>query len=157
MSNELPCMTLKVIGIVRNKVKQPPKTHHSWEKIVSELVLDNDLTEALDGLEEFSHLIVLFWMHNINPTNKIQAKIHPKRNQKLPLVGFFATRSPNRPNPLGKATVRLLKRQGNTLTVQGLDAIDGTPIVDIKPYIPGYDSVTDARTPTWINQTNKPC
>ena len=70
--------------------------------------------------------------------------------QELPLVGLFATRSPNRPNPVGIATVRLLERQGNILKVEGLDAIDGTPIIDIKPYIPGYDSATDAKVPPWI-------
>ena len=65
-------------------------------------------------------------------------------------MGVFATRSPDRPNPIGKATVRLLQRQGNILMVEGLDAIDGTPVIDIKPYIPGYDSVENAKAPSWV-------
>jgi tRNA-Thr(GGU) m(6)t(6)A37 methyltransferase TsaA len=67
-------------------------------------------------------------------------------------MGVFATRSPSRPNPIGKATVRLLSRRGNILKVRGLDAIDGSPVLDIKPYIPGYDSVKGARVPAWMTR-----
>ena len=149
MANELPAMLLKAIGIVRNEIKQKPPVGYEWEKVVSEIVIDSSLTEALDGLEEFSHIIVLYWMHQA-ASGKAPLKVHPMRREELPLVGLFATRSPNRPNPIGKATVRLLQRQGNILRVEGLDAIDGTPVIDIKPYIPGYDSVTDTKVPQWI-------
>jgi len=67
-----------------------------------------------------------------------------------PLVGRLATRSPSRPNPVGQSVVQLLEQQGNILKVRGLDAIDGTPVIDIKPYIPKYDSAPDARVPEWI-------
>ena len=150
MANELPTMTLKAIGIVRNELKDA-STRRDRAKVVSEIVIDSSLTEALDGLEEFSHIIVLYWMHQAI-TNQLAHKIHPRGKQELPLVGLFATRTPNRPNPVGKTTVRLLERQGNILKVEGLDAIDGTPVVDIKPYIPGYDAPADARTPSWINR-----
>ena len=148
MANELPDMTLKAIGIVRNEIKQP--LTEGWERVVSDIVVDNSLSEALDNLEEFSHIIVLYWLHRAPATSRVPTKIHPKGKLELPLVGLFATRSPNRPNPVGKATVRLLQRQGNILKVEGLDAIDGTPIIDIKPYIPGYDSATNAKVPSWI-------
>ena len=141
-------MTLKPIGIVRNGFSEP--VHQNWDKIVSDILIDNGLTEALDGLEEFSHILVLYWMHQSNRAIK-SYKIHPRGDPQLPLTGLFASRSPNRPNPVGKATVRLLQRNGNVLRVEGLDAIDGTPVIDIKPYIPRYDSVTDARVPQWIN------
>ena len=147
MANELPGMTLKAIGIVRNTVRQPPK--QGWENVVSEIVVNPSLTEALDNLDEFSHIIVLYWMHQVTGS-KSPTKVHPMGRPEVPAVGLFATRSPNRPNPVGKATVRLLKRQGNLLKVEGLDAIDGTPVIDIKPYLPGYDSATDARVPSWI-------
>jgi len=150
MSNELPAIILKPIGIVRNEIKQPIK--EGWEKVVSEIVIDDSLTEALDGLEEFSHLIVLYWMHRSATTGRVPTKVHPRGEQKLPLVGVFATRSPKRPNPVGKATVRLLQRQGNILKVEGLDAIDGTPIIDIKPYIPEYDSPANAKVPPWVTK-----
>jgi len=146
----MPDMTLKTIGIVRNEVKQKPKqVPFGWEKVYSEIVIDSSLAEALDGLEEFSHIIVLYWMHQVG-TGELSMKVHPMGKQDLPLVGRFATRSPDRINPIGKTTVRLLERQGNILRIRGLDAIDGTPVIDIKPYIPGYDSVADAKVPLWI-------
>lgn len=148
MTAELP--GLKAIGLVRNKVKKAPGRHHDWEKITSEILVDESLTEAMDGLEDFSHIIVLCWMHEAS--RQLPCKIHPRRNPKLPLVGFFATRSPSRPNPVGETTVELLQRKGNILKVKGLDAIDGTPVIDIKPYIPGYDSVENARAPEWISK-----
>ena len=147
MGSEMPGMNLKAIGIVRNGIEQPPR--QGWENVVSDIVVNSSLTEALDNLDEFSHIIVLYWMHRA-AGEPLPSKVHPMGKQELPLVGRFATRSPNRPNPVGKATVRLLERQGNILKVEGLDAIDGTPIIDIKPYIPGYDSATDAKVPPWI-------
>ncbi len=148
MAGELPGMTLKAIGVVRNEVKQPLR--HGWREIVSDIVVNSNLTEALDNLDEFSHIIVLYWMHQLPAGKQLSLKVHPMGKPELPLVGRFATRSPNRPNPVGQATVRLLERRGNILKVKGLDAIDGTPVIDIKPYIPGYDSASDAKAPPWI-------
>jgi len=143
-------MTLKAIGIVRNEVKErPPFRRDWWVEIVSEVVIDSSLTEALDGLEEFSHIIVLYWMHRL-ASDEVPLKVCPKGRKELPPVGLFASRAPHRPNRIGKATVKLLRRQGNILRVKGLDALDGTPVIDIKPYIPGYDSVADTRVPQWI-------
>ena len=139
MTSELPGMTLKAIGVVRKR------------ETTSDIVVNDNLTEALDGLEEFSHIIVLYWMHEAARWGQPPTKVHPRGKQELPLVGVFATRSPNRPNPVGKATVRLLERHGNTLKVSGLDATDGTPVIDIKPYIPGYDSAPDAKIPSWVS------
>jgi len=150
MTSELPSITLKAIGIVRNGIKQALPAKDDWGKIVSDIVINSTLTEALDGLEEFSHIIVLYWMHGIVVTGQVPTKVHPRGKQELPEVGLFATRSPKRPNPVGMTTVRLLQCQGNTLKVEGLDAIDGTPVIDIKPYIPGYDSVTSAEIPRWM-------
>ena len=149
MVDELTGMTLKAIGIVRNGIEQ--LLEQDWSKVVSDIVVDSSLTEALDDLDEFSHIIVLYWMHHRDSSNQPPTKVHPRRNHKLPMVGLFASRSPHRPNPLGKATVRLLQSQGNILKVQGLDAINGTPVIDIKPYIPGYDSVAKAKVPSWIS------
>ena len=147
MANNLPEMTLKAIGIVSNGIKEPVR--QSWEKVVSEIVIDPSLTEALDGLEEFSHIVVLYWMHRVTE-DEAPLKVHPMRRQELPLTGIFATRAPSRPNRIGITSVRLLKRKGNTLMVKGLDALDGTPVIDIKPYIPVADLVADAKVPQWI-------
>jgi len=149
MTTEQPGMTLKAIGTVRNEIKQPPKPDYHWEEVVSDIVVSDNLTESLDNLEGFSHLIILWWMHQAG-TSQLPTKVHPMGKPELPLVGLLATRSPRRPNPIGKATVRLLQRQGNILKVKGLDAIDGTPVIDIKPYIPGYDSAADATVPPWV-------
>ena len=148
MADELPTITLKAIGIVRNELEQPPVSTDRWE-VVSEIVIDPGLTEALDGLEEYSHIIVLWWMHLI-PSGEVALKVHPMGRKELPLKGLFALRTPNRPNRIGKTTVRLLQRQGNILMVRGLEALDGSPVIDIKPYLPRYDSATDATVPQWI-------
>lgn len=148
MPNEPPAMSLKAIGVVSNGIKQPIR--HGWREVVSEITINSELTEALDGLDEFSHIIVLYWMHQLTKGRQLPLKVHPMGNQDLPLTGRFATRSPSRPNPVGQATVELLGRWGNILKVKGLDAIDGTPVIDIKPYIPGYDSATDAKVPKWM-------
>ncbi len=148
MSAELPDITLKPVGIVRNEIKQ--RGNRDVEKIVSEIVVDRSLSEALDGLDEFSHIIVLCWLHQFRKPTPL--KVHPMRDETIPLKGVFATRSPDRPNPIGKTTVNLLKVRDNVLTVKGLDAIDGTPVLDIKPYIPGYDSASRAKAPTWLTK-----
>jgi tRNA-Thr(GGU) m(6)t(6)A37 methyltransferase TsaA len=150
MASKLPRMALRAIGIVRNEITQP--RHQGWEGLISEIEIDSSLTEALDSLDGFSHIIVLFWMHQA-AAGEVPLKIHPRGKDEIPLVGLFATRSPRRPNPVGETTVRLLGRRGNILKVQGLDATCGTPVIDIKPYIPRCDSVTDARVPPWITKS----
>ena len=148
MPNQPPAMNLKAIGVVSNAIKEPIR--HGWREVVSEITVNSELTEALDGLEDFSHLIILYWMHQLPEGRKLPLKVHPMGNQDSPLTGRFATRSPSRPNPVGQATVELLERRANVLKVKGLDAIDGTPVIDIKPYIPGYDSAPDAKAPQWM-------
>ena len=150
MPKQPPEMNLKAIGHVSNGIKEPIR--HGWREVISEITINSELSQALDGLEEFSHLIVIYWMHQLDRGRKLSLKVHPVGNQDLPLTGRFATRSPSRPNPVGQATVELLERRANVLKVKGLDAIDGTPIIDIKPYIPGYDSANDARAPRWMSQ-----
>ena len=152
MADELPTLTLKAIGIVRNEVKERPSAAGDWwEELVSEIVIDPKLAEALDGLEEFSHIIVLYWMHQVTG-GEVPLKVRPMGRREAPLVGLFATRSPTRPNRIGKATVSLLQSRGNILKVKGLDALDGSPVIDIKPYLPRYDSADDTRVPQWITK-----
>ena len=136
---------LKAIGTVRSEIKET--THQKQPDLISEIVIDKALSQALDDLDQFSHIIVLWWIHK----SRLPApmKVHPRGSPENKLMGVFASRSPDRPNPIGKSTVRLVERRGNVLRVKGLDAIDGTPVLDIKPYIPGYDSVDGATTPPW--------
>ena len=141
-------MNLKAIGFVKNEIKQPSR--REFGDTISGVVIDSSLTEALDGLEEFSHITVLYWMHQAAPGYPL--KVHPRGDLTLSSVGLFATRSPQRPNPIGKTTVKLLGRQDNVLTVQGLDAICGSPVIDIKPYLPRNDCMLDASVPSWVRQ-----
>ena len=141
-------INLTPIGFVRNNIKEPGI--EDWRTVTSEIIIEEDLKEALSRIDEFSHIIVIYWMHKLSPSQRSIIKVHPKANQNLPLVGVFASRSPARPNPIGVTTVKLLERRDNVLKVTGLDAIDGTPVLDIKPYIPGDDSSTEAKTPGWL-------
>lgn len=143
-------IVLKPIGIVRNEVKEPRRG--GWAEVVSEIIIDDSLTECLDGVEEFSHVIVVYWMHRVPPQGRPVGKVHPQGRADLPLVGVFATRAPYRPNPLGVTVVRLVERKGNVLQVAGLDAIDGTPVIDIKPYLPPYDSPPHVQVPDWVSR-----
>ena len=145
-------IVLKPIARVRNDVKEIGM--RCWKDTVSEIVFEPDYVDALDNLDTFSHIIVIFWMHRSPVWDNSSSRIHPQRRQDLPLVGVFATRSPVRPNPLGMAIVKLLERKGNVLKVAGLDAIDGTPVVDIKTYFPG-DSIDHIQVPGWVRQLHQ--
>jgi tRNA-Thr(GGU) m(6)t(6)A37 methyltransferase TsaA len=140
-------ITLEPIGEVRNSIEGPMR--QGWEGVVSKLILKPELAEAMEGLEQFSHIIVVFWMNKLRLERGIPAKVHPRGRADFPLVGLFATRAPYRPNPVGVSVVKLLELQGNVLKVVGLDAIDKTPVIDIKPYLPGYNSVSEVRIPDW--------
>jgi tRNA-Thr(GGU) m(6)t(6)A37 methyltransferase TsaA len=142
-------MMLTPIGIIRSPFKEPTSKRLNLDEIFSEIVINENLTEALDGLEGFSHIIVIYWMHRVNPERK-RLKAHPMGREDVPEQGLFAVRTSRRPNPIGKTTVRLLSRERNILKVQGLDALDGSPVIDIKPYIPGYDSANGATVPDWV-------
>jgi tRNA-Thr(GGU) m(6)t(6)A37 methyltransferase TsaA len=136
---------LKSIGYVRRASKQENVKDRS---LVSEIIIRKGLTKALEGIEEFSHVFVLFYMHQVSAKDKKALKVHPRGRMDLPLVGLFATRTPIRPNPVGLALVELLKRRENVLVVQGLDAFDGTPVLDLKPY-DNWDAVVNIRIPEW--------
>jgi tRNA-Thr(GGU) m(6)t(6)A37 methyltransferase TsaA len=146
---KLPEIKLRAIGAVRSGVKE--RGRQDSRDVVAEIEIDPALTEALDGLEEFSHIIIIYYMHESR--QPFPMKVRPRHGTVPTPVGVFASRSPDRPNALGKTTVKLLERCGNILKVQGLDAIDGTPVIDIKPYIPQIDAVTDTRVPRWVEKS----
>lgn len=121
------------------------------KEIISTIRVDEEYSAGLDGVERYSHLYVLFWLHEVPAAELKELRVHPRHRMDLPEVGVFATRSRNHPNPIGLAVVRLLERRGNLLTVQGLDAINGTPVLDIKPY-DYLDVKTHLRVPAWWRQ-----
>jgi len=141
--------TVRPIGRVRNDV---PDLDARWEDVTSQIVMDEVWTPALDGLEEFSHVIVLTWLHRQPPRASDEPHTHPEGRLDLPAVGFLATRTPRRPNPLGLTVVPLLAREGNVLTVRGLDAADGTPVLDVKPYLERGDRIEQPRSPAWVRR-----
>jgi tRNA-Thr(GGU) m(6)t(6)A37 methyltransferase TsaA len=149
MTVELPEIKLRAIGAVRSEIKK--RGRQDTRDVVAEIEIDPTLTEALDDIEGFSHIIVIYYMHKSRQPSPM--KVHPRHGTVPTPVGVFASRSPDRPNALGKTTVKLLERRGNILKVQGLDAIDGTPVIDIKPYIPEIDAVADARVPRWVEKS----
>jgi len=114
----------------------------------SEIVVTPELSAALNGIADYSHLYVLFWMNEISREKRMMLKVHPRGRIDLPLMGAFAVRTNLRPNPIGLTVVELLKVEGNVLEVRGLDAFDGTPVLDIKPYDP-WDVVKQVRVPAW--------
>ena len=139
---------LKPIGVVQNEfVEAVPE---GWETALHRIVLDPQWTAALEGIEEFSHLYILFWLHGIH--GEVKPRVHPENRADLPEVGIFATRTPWRPNPIGLQVVELVAREANVLTVRGLDALNGSPLLDVKPYLPRGDAVAGARTPEWLRR-----
>ena len=122
-------LILEPIGYVRNDIERST----DFSDVVSEIVMQEDLVEGLYRIEESKEIEVVFWFDRSLPACM---KLHPKGNPNAPLVGVFASRSPNRPNPIGVTRVQLIAIMGNILTVKGLDAFNGTPVLDIKPVEP---------------------
>jgi tRNA-Thr(GGU) m(6)t(6)A37 methyltransferase TsaA len=144
-------IVLKPIGFVRTKavgdeVKDKDR--------ISQIVVNRELAEALEGIAEFSHLFVLFWLHEITSEKRKTLKVHPRSREDLPLLGVFATRTKLRPNPIGLTLVELLKVEGNVLTVRGLDAFNETPVLDLKPF-DLWDMAKDAKVPRWWTKLEK--
>ena len=116
----------------------------------SQIRIFKEFCEGLHGLDGFSHVIVLYWLHlRDNPEERNTLKVVPRRHPGAPEVGVFASRSPSRPNPIGLCVVKLCRIDECSLFVKDLDALEGSPIIDIKPYIPRADSVPDAQAPNW--------
>lgn len=127
-------VTLEAVAFVRSPVTKPRP--HGWATVESEVVFAPGHERRLEGLERFSHVIVVFYLD--------VAASAPEKPDQLTLAGgrtagIFATRSQLRPNHLGVSVVEMLGREGSVLRVRGLDAIDGTPVLDVKPYLPEYD------------------
>jgi tRNA-Thr(GGU) m(6)t(6)A37 methyltransferase TsaA len=115
------------------------------KNLLSRIVFKKDLVKALDGVEEFSHVFIIYWMHKIS--NAQRKLIREDGHGEMPPRGVFACRGPIRPNPIGLTVVELVERDANVLWVKGLDALDNTPVLDIKPYGRPSDIVMDFKAP----------
>jgi len=127
------------VGIVRKKEKAV------WIEIF------DPYAGALLGLEGFSHIQVLFWFHeNDSAVQRKTLRVHPRKDKKNPLSGVFATHSPLRPNPIGLTLCKINSIEGLHIKIEDIDAFDGTPVIDIKCYIPGSLAQSDIRLPAWV-------
>ncbi len=143
-------MNCTPIGTVRSPVTEGVDS--GWGDVVSQIHIEAALAGGLAGLESFSHIIVLFHMHRSSWTPASDLIRRPQGRSDMPELGIFAQRAKHRPNPIGVTAVRLLGVDGNVLRVRGLDAIDGTPVLDIKPYFPRFDAPGDACVPEWVER-----
>jgi tRNA-Thr(GGU) m(6)t(6)A37 methyltransferase TsaA len=126
--------TLKPIGFISSELaSREAAPHQGYEGAPDAwLVVNSTVSGGLDGIAAGSEIIVITWFHK---ADRETLKVHPRGDKNMPLTGVFATRSPDRPNPLGLHRVTVRERAGNRLKVGPMEAIDGTPVVDIKPVL----------------------
>lgn len=142
-------IVVRPVGVVRNQQKEiGPGSDSSG--VTSRIEIDPALDGILDGIEGFSHLLVLWWPHQKSPGREMPIRVHPMGRQDLPERGVFATRSPLRPNCILATVVKLVAHRGHLLEVTGLDAIDGSPVLDIKPLTPRDCPDEELKVPEWL-------
>jgi tRNA-Thr(GGU) m(6)t(6)A37 methyltransferase TsaA len=130
---------LKPVGIIRKKDDE------SWIEVFDEF------SEALLGLDGFSHIYVFYWFDQNDSAEKRRTlQVHPRKDPGNPLTGVFATHSPRRPNLIALTLCKLESIVGNIIHIEDIDAYDGSPVIDIKCYIPGAVPDADVRLPEWV-------
>jgi tRNA (Thr-GGU) A37 N-methylase len=143
---------LTPIGAVRGGRLEP--ADDGWDAVEAEIVLDRAVLgpEAALGLEAFSHVVVVFGFHRLDPALVERNARHPRGRQDWPRTGILAQRGAPRPNRLGVTTCALLAVHGMVLRVRGLDAVDGSPVLDVKPHMAGFDPRGAVREPDWARE-----
>jgi tRNA-Thr(GGU) m(6)t(6)A37 methyltransferase TsaA len=136
----------RAIGVVRNRVNE--SRPNGWSDVRSDIILRDDLAEALDPIEGFSHVIVVFDLDRI-PESARRLRVTVGNEDTPPERGVLATRSQLRPNSIGVSVAAVVHRRQGVLRVRGLDALNGSPVLDVKPYLPAYDAVPGATLPGW--------
>ncbi len=140
-------VALQPVGVVRNG--QHDAARQDWRGVRSRIELKADLEPALAGLRDYSHVIVIGWLHQIPGELRARLQAYPSGDARLPLQGALALRGGARPNPVSFTVCRLRKVAGSVLEVDDLDLVDGTPVLDVKPYIAFYDAEPKASLPKW--------
>ena len=144
---------LKPIGTVKNLRTIP--TDDFWEEVISEIeIADHIPTEAFENISDFSHLEIIYFFDKVE-SKDIVFRGRPRGNPNYPLVGIFGQRKKDRPNTLGLCAVELLEHKGRTIKVKYLDAIDGTPVLDIKPVLKEFQPKGEIRQPIWASDLMK--
>ncbi len=140
-------ITITPLGYARNSIDKPMLP--GWKDVVTDIVIKDDYARGLDDIEDYSHIIIVYWM---DKEQKCHLRHHPQGRADVPFGGIFACRCPQRPNPIAISTVKLIGRENNVLKVKGLDILNHTPVIDIKPYWPHYDKVDNAKVPEWVSK-----
>jgi tRNA-Thr(GGU) m(6)t(6)A37 methyltransferase TsaA len=140
------------IGIVHSTVAKP--IDDVWGELISRIDLDTArfAAESLAGLDEFSHVEIVFAFHQVSESEIESTARHPRGREDWPKVGIFAQRGKNRPNRIGVTVCRLQSVEGTSVSVEGLDAIDGTPVLDIKPYMREFGPREKTHQPAWSTE-----
>ena len=142
-------IVMRPIGKVQNDVVN--RKDVSWGEDTSSIVLEKEYVSGLKGLEDFSHAIIFFFLDKAKYEKEKHLQRRPQNRDDMPLVGIFSQRGKDRPNRIGMTSVEIVSVSDDTLVVKGLDAVDGTPVLDIKPYYPVYDK-KDATVPEWVDR-----
>jgi tRNA-Thr(GGU) m(6)t(6)A37 methyltransferase TsaA len=147
-----PEFTVRQIGIVKSEIKTP--ADDCWANLVSEIILDSTqfTPESTRGLDDFSHLEVIFLFDRVTPEKVFTSARHPRDRADYPLVGIFAQRAKDRPNRIGVTTCKIERIDGLHIFVRELDAIDGSPVLDIKPYVAEFAPREPTRQPAWCTE-----
>lgn len=141
-------IVLKPLAVVKNSRKEP--IDDNWETIIADIELaDHIPTQAFDGISNFSHLEIIYYFDKVK-NDDIVFSGRPRGNPEYPLVGIFGQRKKDRPNKIGLSTVELIEHNGRTIKVKFLDAIDGTPVLDIKPVFNEFQPKTEIKQPKWV-------
>jgi len=146
-------ITLWSIAATRNS--RTEATDDYWGNVLTEITLADDIpTEAFDNIEAFSHLEIIFYFDKADDAKMVYSG-RPRGNPDYPVMGIFCQRKKDRPNKIGLCTVELLEHKGRTIIVKGLDAIDGTPVLDIKPVFKEFQPKGEIRQPEWVGDLMK--
>ncbi|EEM05608.1 transcriptional regulator [Bacillus pseudomycoides] len=146
--------SLRPIAFVHNERKMI--MDDEWGDVQSLITLtDSYAEESIQGIEDFSHIEVIFYFHKVKDEQIQYSARHPRNNKEYPKIGIFAQRGKNRPNRLGATIAKVVRREGKSIVVEGLDAIDGTPILDIKPVMREFLPNEDILQPEWVTDLMK--
>jgi tRNA-Thr(GGU) m(6)t(6)A37 methyltransferase TsaA len=147
----MDAITLTPIGVVRNG--RTDTFDAGWGGVESAIELAPEYAGGLEGIEQWSHALVVFFMHReTGDPRPSDWRRRPRGRADMPLLGVFAQRGRMRPNTIGVTAVPIVRVEPGRLVVRGLDALDGTPVLDLKPYAPVFDGVEGARVPAWFDE-----
>lgn len=143
---------MKPIGTIHSTRKAIEDDNWDAEQAWIELSKNDFLPEALDGLSAFSHVEIIFYMNQVDPNKVEKTARHPRNNQDWPKVGIFSQRGKNRPNQIGTTICKIIKIENGNLYLEGLDAVDDTPVLDIKPWVKEFGPRGSIYQPSWITE-----